>query len=1241
MCDAVMTHIEEKFQTDSSVKKKEENELFQNIYQCENKDMVSQRDRCFSDEEQKSSISISSLNKQIAMDVLGANVFQYNKEMSLNSSAIDGDSLQSSILDTTNSEENCSGKRSVGRQHRIQSERNSDDYSYGERKVRERSESRKHRHRNRFAEGRHIRHQSQEGSAKRKLRRSHSRSSEISPQHSWDHDSDHSERVRNLKENESVDKIVPLKTKSESTGSVLNGDEMELGNQQSTDGKYDRKDTEVHSRLNEESGSKERSKVKHESLSTRSPNARCNYNDHYGEQVQNKKCKLNSPQFGRDAFMSDRESRSCHRYRRQRSRSRSGSHNRYNRRYGSHHQRLRSRSRDNGRGRRWQRSKSRSEDNESKFGGAEKRLRSRTRSRERRTRDDGKANDSEDVQKRLYEGDEQRKYSLSKSESRHGSRKYDVRYMECRQSKELVKDFSDTEVHSNDGEYLKKLCSESTERNWSGYSNRTFNHKFNGTRGDRRNSGSRRGGYEDDRTSHENYRGDFRQRRWRGDVQDSLEGGRDGKLWGQRRRHHDSREQHEGQEKEVQCDDGQQLEDMVVKSLAKLRQDSDREQQTVSDGSNIVASDQKRNCMPIQDRTEDDHSTIPVLLSKKSMYAKNDLATHDQALEPESNSYKSCRIESFANESATKNQLHLSGDQPSRHPAAGHSRFQGVLRHSALSQRFEFQRQGRPQMPLQARVTPAHPIGVRLPPGLVQPGVIVAPFNLRPPAIQEVSGPVDWHVAGPVGANPAPPIGQGRPLVQVGGLIRTQVPVEFLRGPPLPPAPARFPHPPPFQPGLPPPPPLSLPRAHHPGVPMQPLPVRTGNPLHLQQTVALIHTHHIRSGLVDVRNFRPSFAIVPSHPPPTTINIGIPPPPLPVRITAPDNALPGYGFTMSSQGIESSASNASPTPPPPPPPVTVSVGVLDPRLNPVKLFSQQQSNFALQRFPSSTSDESVKSDLSEECNGERPAVLQTSKNILQSRSPAQHCRTSERPHSTSSLGSGYSPEHVAGDAYAETLFEEPCRHPSEAAEVQIKSNIPENLSKVSGASHVTVSRGLQASDAVSKLVNNEEESALIPEIINPMESPIENQKLMRRFPASDSSNVLNVSTHALDLIQVVDLQKVLETVRTSVLPTEEESKCQDKLPNRMDQIAEEVKLALKPHFGKGLINKEEYKDIMRKTVPKIFSSKSCLDRVRIQTFVQEYVSKIVKSRKPDKGKKSSSECHKPQRHNAKISSKTA
>ena len=35
---------------------------------------------------------------------------------------------------------------------------------------------------------------------------------------------------------------------------------------------------------------------------------------------------------------------------------------------------------------------------------------------------------------------------------------------------------------------------------------------------------------------------------------------------------------------------------------------------------------------------------------------------------------------------------------------------------------------------------------------------------------------------------------------------------------------------------------------------------------------------------------------------------------------------------------------------------------------------------------------------------------------------------------------------------------------------------------------------------------------------------------------------------------------------------------------------EEVKLAIKPYYAKGRIDKDEYKDIMRKAVPKVSSS---------------------------------------------------
>ena len=39
--------------------------------------------------------------------------------------------------------------------------------------------------------------------------------------------------------------------------------------------------------------------------------------------------------------------------------------------------------------------------------------------------------------------------------------------------------------------------------------------------------------------------------------------------------------------------------------------------------------------------------------------------------------------------------------------------------------------------------------------------------------------------------------------------------------------------------------------------------------------------------------------------------------------------------------------------------------------------------------------------------------------------------------------------------------------------------------------------------------------------------------------------------------------------------------------NRQERVVEEVKLAIKPHYSKGKIDKEEYKEIMRKAVPKV------------------------------------------------------
>ncbi len=39
--------------------------------------------------------------------------------------------------------------------------------------------------------------------------------------------------------------------------------------------------------------------------------------------------------------------------------------------------------------------------------------------------------------------------------------------------------------------------------------------------------------------------------------------------------------------------------------------------------------------------------------------------------------------------------------------------------------------------------------------------------------------------------------------------------------------------------------------------------------------------------------------------------------------------------------------------------------------------------------------------------------------------------------------------------------------------------------------------------------------------------------------------------------------------------------------NHQERVVEEVKLAIKPHYSAGKINKEEYKEVLRKAVPKV------------------------------------------------------
>ncbi|ENN81873.1 hypothetical protein YQE_01736, partial [Dendroctonus ponderosae] len=68
--------------------------------------------------------------------------------------------------------------------------------------------------------------------------------------------------------------------------------------------------------------------------------------------------------------------------------------------------------------------------------------------------------------------------------------------------------------------------------------------------------------------------------------------------------------------------------------------------------------------------------------------------------------------------------------------------------------------------------------------------------------------------------------------------------------------------------------------------------------------------------------------------------------------------------------------------------------------------------------------------------------------------------------------------------------------------------------------------------------------------------------------------------------------------------------------NRQERVVEEVKLVLKPFYNKKKVTKDEYKDIMRRAVPKICHNKSGeINPHKIRQLVEAYVKKVKHSKK--------------------------
>lgn len=63
--------------------------------------------------------------------------------------------------------------------------------------------------------------------------------------------------------------------------------------------------------------------------------------------------------------------------------------------------------------------------------------------------------------------------------------------------------------------------------------------------------------------------------------------------------------------------------------------------------------------------------------------------------------------------------------------------------------------------------------------------------------------------------------------------------------------------------------------------------------------------------------------------------------------------------------------------------------------------------------------------------------------------------------------------------------------------------------------------------------------------------------------------------------------------------------------NRQERVVEEVRLALKPYYTSKRISKGDYKEILRKCVPKICHTKSGeINPIKIKEMVKGYVKKF-------------------------------
>ncbi|VEN39205.1 unnamed protein product [Callosobruchus maculatus] len=116
-----------------------------------------------------------------------------------------------------------------------------------------------------------------------------------------------------------------------------------------------------------------------------------------------------------------------------------------------------------------------------------------------------------------------------------------------------------------------------------------------------------------------------------------------------------------------------------------------------------------------------------------------------------------------------------------------------------------------------------------------------------------------------------------------------------------------------------------------------------------------------------------------------------------------------------------------------------------------------------------------------------------------------------------------------------------------------------------------------------------------------------------RYKKNSSGTTTKTKTVGVKLDE--DCLKILDELPNSAVEMQVKDKFLKKL-NRQERVVEEVKFVLKPHYNKKRITKEEYKDILRRAVPKICHNKSGeINPTKIKNLIEAYVRKVRHSKK--------------------------